>query len=145
MEIAALEHPLGRSYIKDREGNDVNLRPNAAAQRVRNNMLCGVSDIEVIDVASSKCSSVTVEKGDGINIDIEDRARRLKVKAMHDIKHGSPPTKAVANRLFREYQRMGRDVTRYEDQMEMFENELKPKTKVFRSLEAHESFKSLKK
>ena len=33
-QIASLEHPLGRSYIKDHDGNDVNLRPNAAAQRV---------------------------------------------------------------------------------------------------------------
>ena len=31
------------------------------------------------------------------------------------------------------------------EMFEMFENELKPKTQVFRSLEAHESFKSLEK
>ena len=146
-QVTALEHPLGRSFIKDRDGNDVNLRPNAAAQRVRNNMLCDVDDIEVIDVASSKCSSVTVERCVDVDVDIEDRAQRLKRKAMFDIKHGSPPTKAIAKRLFREYQNMGRDSTRFADQMELLEmyDESKPKTKAFSTLEAHESFKSIEK
>ena len=67
---------------------------------------------------------------------------------MHDIKHGSPPTKSIAKKLFKEYQSMGRDATRFEDQMEMlemFENDSKPKVKEFCSLEAHESFKSIEK
>ena len=90
---------------------------------------------------------MTVERCVGVDINIEDRAQRLKRKAMFDIKHGSPPTKAIAKRLFREYQNMGRDSTRFADQMELLEmyDESKPKTKAFSSLEAHESFKSIEK
>ena len=108
LEQLSAQHPLGRSYIKDQDGNDVNLRLNAAVKRVRNNSLCGVDDIEVIDldskVSSSKCSSVT-------DVGIEDRVQWLKVKAMHDIKHGSLPTKVIAKQLFCKHQNMGRDAT----------------------------------
>ena len=56
-QIASLEYPLGRLYIKDRDGNDVNLRLNAVAQWVQNNMLCGVEEIKVINLDSNLSSS----------------------------------------------------------------------------------------
>ena len=58
------------------------------------------------------------------------------------------PTKAISKRLFKEYQSMGRDRVRFEDQMEMVEmynDSNNVRTKPFSSIEAHESFKSLEK
>ena len=52
---------------------------------------------------------------------IKDRTQRLKVKAMDDIKNGSPVTKLISKSLFKEYQNMSRDSVLYEDKMEMVE------------------------
>ena len=146
-QITQLEHPLGRSFIRDLEGNDINLRPNAASQRVRNNKLC---DVEVIDLdskpSSSKCSSVTVDRTSCE--EMEDRTQRLKAKAMNDIRNGTPNTKILGKKLFREYQSMSRDPIRYEDQMEMasmFNVDSSVRKKNLDSIEAHYTFKSIEK
>ena len=144
-QITQLEHPLGRSFVQDLEGRDINLHPNAASQRVRNNKLC---DVEVIDLdsklSSSKCSSVTVDRT--LCEEMEDRTQRLKAKAMNDIRNGTPNTKILGKKLFREYQSMSRDPVRYEDQMEMasmFNVDSSVRKKNLDSIEAHDTFKSL--
>ena len=144
-QIVQLEHPLGRSFIRDLEENNVNLQPNPASQRVRNNKFY---DVEVINLdskpSSSKCSSVTVERSS--YEEMEDRTQRLKVKAMEDIRNGPPTTKIVSKRLFREYQSMSRDRERYVGQMEMaamYNTESSVRTEKLDSIEAHNTFKSL--
>ena len=81
-------------------------------------------------------------------IDVEDRTRQLKVKAMQDIKNGSPPTKAISKRLFNKYWSVGRDRVRFEyhmEMVEMFNDSNNVHIEPFSSIEAHESFKLLEK
>ena len=104
-QLQALQHPLGAAYIKNAKGEDESLRPDAAKQRSRNNNLepfiidvddkvsklddCCVVDVDTDSKLSSSVSSSSVgERG--------SRVKRLKVKAIQDIKDGSPKTKLVS-------------------------------------------------
>ena len=156
--IARLEHPLGRSFIRSFDGNNLNVRPNAAVQRIRNNMLCDVDAIEIIDLdtklSASKCSSVAASVtasaalGNATDCMIEERTQRLKLKAMQDVKNGSPGTKLISKKLFKEYQIMSRDLVRYNDNMEMvemFNSSSSVRREKLDSIEAHDSFEQLEK
>ena len=151
-QIARLEHPLGRGYIRDLDGNTISLKADAAAQRARNNKLDGIDVIdldsatEVIEL-DSKCSSVTVDRSD---VERENHTKRLKKKAMTDIVAGSPGTKALGKKLFKQYQEMSRDSVRYVDQIEMLvmykeDTKTASLTHKFDSLDAHNTFKSIEK
>jgi len=151
-KIARLEHPLERGYIRDLDGNTISLKPNNAEQRARNNKLDGIDVIdldsatEVIEL-DSKCSSVTVDRSD---VERVNYTTRLKKKAMRDIVAGSPDTKALGKKLFRQYQAMSRDSVCYDDQLEMlemYEEDTKKAshTHTFDSLDAHNTFKSIEK
>ena len=78
----------------------------------------------------------------------QDHTTRLKKKTMIDVKSGSPATKAICKTLFHKYQEMGRDATKYEDEMEMtamYDENINLDEDKFDSLCVHCTFKSLEK
>lgn len=156
--VQALEHPLGPTFIRDSRGVDVNLRPNAAKQRHRNNRLessvdiVNIDDNNCVEVMDDCCVEVSSKLSSCAESDITegeriDRVKRLKKKAMDDVRFGSPETKQVSKKVFETYQEMGRSRSKYEDKIEMvtmYAN-YDENSKGFKSLEYHTSFKDLEK
>ena len=155
-QICSLQNPKGPTFIQDANGATIDLRPDGAQQRFRNNKLEGSDPVEVIELDDDvsklddccvKVDSKLTSSSVGSNVadnERNNRVMRLKKKAMDDIRGGSPKTKKVSKKLFETYQQMGRSKTKYEDKIEMLQMYDQPlRKKAFSSIEAHSSFKSL--
>ena len=149
-QICNLQNPKGPTFILDANGDTVDLRPDGAQQRFRNNKLENSGDVIDLDgdaVKSDDCCMI-VDSGVSSTVPIEnkrtDRVARLKKKAMDDIRGGSPKSKKVSKKLFETYQQMGRSKQKYDDNIEMLMMFGEPKKRnAFNSIEAHTSSKSL--